>query len=75
MPACLINIFFHIGSELRQQIPKNGRDPLSSFDEPDKKDSAFRFYESTPDEVAMLISKFPNKGTPPDRIPTLLYKK
>ena len=37
--------------------------------------SAFNFYESTPDESSMLISKFPNTGSPPDKILTLIYKK
>ena len=50
------NYFFRIGSELRQQIPNNSRDPIMFFDEADKNGSAFRFYESTPDEVSMLFS-------------------
>ena len=69
------NYFSRIGSELRQQIPNNSRDPLTYFDETDENDSAFLFYESTPDEVSMLICKIPNKGSPLDKIPTLIYKK
>ena len=72
----MFNIYFsRIGSELRQQLPNNVRDPLKFFDESDKNDSDFRFYKSTPDEISMLTSKFPNKGSPPDKKPTLIYKK
>ena len=60
------NYFSKIGSELRQQIPINVRDPISFFDDTDKNDSAFRFNESSPDKVGMLISTFPNKGSPFD---------
>ena len=52
------NYFSQIGSELRKQISINVRDPSSFFDEADKNYSAFRFYESTPDEVGMVNSKF-----------------
>ena len=62
-------------SELRQQIPINVRDPLSFFDDTDEKESAIRFYESTPDEVRMLNSKFSNKGSPFDEIPISIIKK
>ena len=51
------------------------RDPLSFFNDTDKNDSASLFYESTPDEVGMLNSKFPNKGSPFDKIPALLFKE
>ena len=50
-------------------------DPLSSFDDTDKNDSAFRFYETTPDEIGMLINKFPNKDSPFDKIQTLIFRK
>ena len=74
--ANLFNKYFsQFGSELREQIPNNGRDLLKFFDETDKIYSIFRFYESTPEEVAMLISKFQNEGSPPDMIPTLIYKR
>ena len=63
------------GSALRQQIPNNSRHPLTFFDEADKNASAFGFYESIPDEFSMLISKIRNKGSAPDKIPTLIYKK
>ena len=68
--ANLFNKYFpRIGSELRHQKPNNGRDPLKFFDDADINDSLFRFYESKPSEVAMSISKFPNKGSPPHKIP------
>ena len=35
----------------------------------------FRFHESTPYEVASLISKLPKKSSPSEKIPTLTYKK
>ena len=50
------NYFSKICSELRQQISISVEDPLLFFDDTDTNDSAFRFYESTPDEVGMLIS-------------------
>ena len=58
--ANLSNKYFSkIGSELSQRTPSNVRDPLSFFDDTDKNDSASRFYETTPDDVGMLISKTP----------------
>ena len=69
------NYFSRIGSELRHQIPNDGRNPLTFFDETDKKVSALSFYEYTLDEVSMLNSKFSNKGSSPDKIHTLIYKK
>ena len=68
------NYFSKICSELRQQIPINVRYPISFFDDTDKKYSAFRFYELTPDEVGMAFSIFPNKGSPLDKIPTLIFE-
>ena len=64
-----------MGSELSQQLHINVWDPFSFFDDADKNNSAFRFFESTPVEVAMLINKFSNKGSPPDKSPTLIYEK
>ena len=53
------NFFSKIGSDLRQQIPINVKDPLSFFDDTVENDSALRFYESTPDKVRMLVRKLP----------------
>ena len=60
---------------MRQQIPINVRDTLSFCDDTDKNDSALRFYESTPDEVGMLINNFPNKSSQFVKIPTLIFEK
>ena len=64
------NYFSQIGYELREQIPINVKGPLSFFDIADRNKSAFRFYDSSPDEVRTLIGKFPNKGSLFDKIPT-----
>ena len=64
-----------MGSELSQQLHINVWDPFSFFDDADKNNSAFRFFESTPGEVGLVIGKFPNKGSPSDKIHTLICKK
>ena len=55
--ASLFNYYLSkIGSALRQQISINVRDHLSFFEDTGKIYSAFRFYESTPDEAGKLSS-------------------
>ena len=56
-------------------MPSNGRDPLMFFDEADKNFSPLCSHKSTLDDVAMLMSRLPYKGSPPDKLPTLIYKK
>ena len=45
------------------------------FNDTDKNDSAFSFYESTPDEIGMLVRKLLNKCLPFDKIATLIFEK
>ena len=62
-------------TQVNKTPDKQSRDPLTFLEEADKIDSALRVYKLTPDKDAMLISKFLNKGSPLDKIPTLIYKK
>ena len=57
------NHFSQTCSELRQQIPINVREPLSFFGDVDQNHSAFRFYDSIPDEVGLLNCKIPVKDS------------
>ena len=47
---------------------------MKIIDDADKNNSTFRFYESIPDEIGMLIGEFPKKGSPSDKH-ILIYKK
>ena len=69
------NNFSQSSCQLRYQISISVRDPLSIFDDTDRSNSAFRLCESIPDEVGLFIGKFPNKGSPSDKILILIFKK
>ena len=71
----LFNTYFsQVGIELQQKIPQSGN-PLSYFDTNSRSSNSFRFFDSSAAEIEMLLSKFPNKGVPLDKIPVTIYKK
>ena len=57
-----------VGIELQQKTPQSGN-PSSYFDAYLRLYYSFRLFDSSAAEIEMLLSKFPNKGAPLDKIP------
>jgi len=74
--ANLFNTYFsQVGIELSDKIPQQNKQPFSYFTLHERSSNSFRFFDTTPDEVNILVGKLPNKSAPLDKIPTFIFKK